>query len=203
MKRMLLATLIAVAMGSGSGCCLLDRLFCCPKCYPIPAGCGPCMQQGGCDGCSPCSDGCPPCTQGGGGPCMGGGCSSGYGGPNGGPGIGPWAGGGCAPGDGGCAGGGCAGGGASYNCEADGSKYNLTNYDGYCDGSTCTGPGYVGKSPSKCFSRRPAAPGGPPGMWPWGQQRYASPQCGQVAYPYYTTRGPRDFLNPNPPSIGP
>jgi hypothetical protein len=22
-------------------------------------------------------------------------------------------------------------------------------------------------------------------------------------YPYYTTRGPRDFLNPNPPSIGP
>jgi hypothetical protein len=24
----------------------------------------------------------------------------------------------------------------------------------------------------------------------------------QVAYPYYTTRGPRDFLAPNPPSIG-
>lgn len=24
----------------------------------------------------------------------------------------------------------------------------------------------------------------------------------QVAYPYYTVRGPRDFLNPNPPSIG-
>lgn len=23
-----------------------------------------------------------------------------------------------------------------------------------------------------------------------------------VGYPYYTTRGPRDFLNPNPPSIG-
>ena len=28
----------------------------------------------------------------------------------------------------------------------------------------------------------------------------ASPTYG---YPYYTTRGPRDFLNPNPPSIGP
>lgn len=25
----------------------------------------------------------------------------------------------------------------------------------------------------------------------------------QVAYPYYTTRGPRDFLDPNPPRLGP
>lgn len=29
------------------------------------------------------------------------------------------------------------------------------------------------------------------------------PPSGQVAYPYYTTRGPRDFLQNNPPSIGP
>lgn len=29
------------------------------------------------------------------------------------------------------------------------------------------------------------------------------PPGGQVAYPYYTTRGPRDFLMCNPPSIGP
>lgn len=29
------------------------------------------------------------------------------------------------------------------------------------------------------------------------------PQVGQVAYPYYTTRGPRDFLRDNPPTIGP
>jgi hypothetical protein len=29
------------------------------------------------------------------------------------------------------------------------------------------------------------------------------PPVGQVAYPYYTTRGPRDFLQDNPPSIGP
>lgn len=28
------------------------------------------------------------------------------------------------------------------------------------------------------------------------------PQTGAVAYPYYTTRGPRDFLSSNPPSIG-
>ena len=31
----------------------------------------------------------------------------------------------------------------------------------------------------------------------------AGPPTGAVAYPYYTTRGPRDFLDPNPPSIGP
>ncbi len=30
-----------------------------------------------------------------------------------------------------------------------------------------------------------------------------SPPTGQVAYPYYTVRGPRDFLQANPPSIGP
>ncbi len=28
------------------------------------------------------------------------------------------------------------------------------------------------------------------------------PQQGQVTFPYYTVRGPRDFLNSNPPSIG-
>ena len=39
-----------------------------------------------------------------------------------------------------------------------------------------------------------------------GDHRYnfqPGPPVGQVAYPYYTTRGPRDFLMCNPPSIGP
>ncbi|MDY0165660.1 MAG: hypothetical protein RBS80_03905 [Thermoguttaceae bacterium] len=31
----------------------------------------------------------------------------------------------------------------------------------------------------------------------------AGPPTGAIAYPYYTTRGPRDFLANNPPSIGP
>lgn len=31
----------------------------------------------------------------------------------------------------------------------------------------------------------------------------AGPPVGQVAYPYYTVRGPRDFLRNNPPTIGP
>ncbi|MCA9218473.1 MAG: hypothetical protein KDB27_35635, partial [Planctomycetales bacterium] len=31
---------------------------------------------------------------------------------------------------------------------------------------------------------------------------YGGQSVGQVTYPYYTTRGPRDFLDGNPPSIG-
>jgi hypothetical protein len=31
----------------------------------------------------------------------------------------------------------------------------------------------------------------------------AGPATGTITYPYYTTRGPRDFLAKNPPSIGP
>jgi len=45
-------------------------------------------------------------------------------------------------------------------------------------------PGY----PHHHFSRSYIGPQGPP--------------TPQVAYPYYTTRGPRDFLLDNPPSIG-
>lgn len=37
----------------------------------------------------------------------------------------------------------------------------------------------------------------------YGATRPAGPPTGAVAYPYYTTRGPRDFLAKNPPSIGP
>ncbi len=40
----------------------------------------------------------------------------------------------------------------------------------------------------------------------FGTQQYAGPSgppTGAVAYPYYTNRGPRDFLANNPPSIGP
>lgn len=37
---------------------------------------------------------------------------------------------------------------------------------------------------------------------PAGQYGPAGPPTAGVAYPYYTTRGPRDFLLDNPPSIG-
>jgi hypothetical protein len=38
----------------------------------------------------------------------------------------------------------------------------------------------------------------------YGGQAYGDPAAaGSVAYPYYQTRGPRDFLDRNPQSIGP
>ncbi len=41
------------------------------------------------------------------------------------------------------------------------------------------------------------------GGYPARQNFHPSPPTGQVAYPYYTVRGPRDFLRDKPPSIGP
>jgi hypothetical protein len=37
----------------------------------------------------------------------------------------------------------------------------------------------------------------------YGATQPAGPPSGAFAYPYYTTRGPRDFLAKCPPSIGP
>jgi hypothetical protein len=34
------------------------------------------------------------------------------------------------------------------------------------------------------------------------EEGMGAPQSAQVAYPYYTTRGPRDFLLNNPPPLG-
>ena len=50
--------------------------------------------------------------------------------------------------------------------------------------------GFHGSAHQQLYTDQPyAGPNGPP--------------TGQYAYPYYTTRGPRDFLQNNPPSIGP
>jgi hypothetical protein len=38
---------------------------------------------------------------------------------------------------------------------------------------------------------------------PGGLQPTPPASAGAVSYPYYTTRGPRDFLSPNPRGIGP
>ena len=66
---------------------------------------------------------------------------------------------------------------------------------GYGCGPNGCGPGGCG--PGGC---------GPGGYGGCGDQNYnfnSGPPVGQTAYPYYTTRGPRDFLMCNPPSIGP
>ena len=96
---------------------------------------------------------------------------------------------------GGCGYGGCGYGGCGYGGCGDGRcgdgggcgcgprVYGGCN-NPYGSGCCCSGPGC-------CAS---------------GDQHYTfnpGPPVGQTAYPYYTTRGPRDFLLGNPPPIGP
>ena len=101
MKHLLLAALVATLVGANTGCCLLDRLACRTREYPVNLGRGACGPN--CNRCGPL-------------------------------------------GHGGLGGGGIAG--------------------------------------------HKAA-------------KYAGPATGAVTYPYYTTRGPRDFLAANPRDIGP
>ena len=43
---------------------------------------------------------------------------------------------------------------------------------------------------------------GPQNYMSGAEEGAGAPQSAQVAYPYYTTRGPRDFLLNNPPPLG-
>jgi len=107
---------------------------------------------------------------------------------------------GCA--NGACANGACADGacaqGACGQCEGGGhfvgrcagcgaGLLHGCNKCGHC-GLAC-GHGLLGHHKQYTDIGAQAAPNGPP--------------TGTVAYPYYTTRGPRDFFAANPPSIGP
>jgi hypothetical protein len=88
-----------------------------------------------------------------------------------------------------------------------------------------TGPGAVaGTGPAAASPYDPAMVAGTPGSYGYGPAGFGGrgyggrrgwhhggplldagpygPPTAQVAYPYYTTRGPRDFLLNNPPSIG-
>ncbi len=127
---------------------------------------------------------------------------------------------------GGCASGGCASGACSSggcNSGACGGSCNSGN----CNGGSC-GSGLLGKLGCKACGGacggRVGCPAGPLG-WQQGGLDYSShlnpgllghdapaalnnrpftpgPPSAQVGYPYYTVRGPRDFLVDNPPSIG-
>ncbi|MFG0254472.1 MAG: hypothetical protein ACF787_05155 [Rhodopirellula sp. JB053] len=59
---------------------------------------------------------------------------------------------------------------------------------GGLDYSSHLNPGCLGHQAGAAVASQPFTPGAP---------------TAQVAYPYYTHRGPRDFLMANPPSIGP
>jgi len=80
-----------------------------------------------------------------------------------------------------------------------------------CDPSAC-GPNGCDPNGGACGPNGGCDPNGR--YWPYGPRPLPrgvggcwdgpqGPPTGGVAYPYYTNRGPRDFLDPNPPSIGP
>ncbi len=94
-----------------------------------------------------------------------------------------------------CMGGSCAQ--APENCAACDTGCGEA-CEGYADPACrqcCGGPGFfkpgcLGKRCGACCEGEYAA-------------AEAGPATGAVTYPYYTTRGPRDFLAKNPRSIGP
>jgi hypothetical protein len=106
--------------------------------------------------------------------------------------------------------GGCCdscGGGGCYDC---GMAGNTVTEGGYADGQY--GPGGPPNGPPNAAMARaqgkyhPAH--GHPLMHPrrnaGGQYEFAAgPPTGGVTYPYYTNRGPRDYLAKNPRGIGP
>jgi hypothetical protein len=102
----------------------------------------------------------------------------------------PWGGGDCGCNNGcGCGAGGCnaCGEGGCNACGNGGCGANDPN--GYANGGDPNGGGMAGHGP---------LPRGAGGTYVGPQ----GPPTGGVAYPYYATRGPRDFLVNNPPSIG-
>ena len=72
--------------------------------------------------------------------------------------------------------------GGAYGYGHPGGPFNGGHYGAF--GGAHRTPGY----PHHHLHREYVGPQGPPSA--------------QVAYPYYTVRGPRDFLMDNPPSIG-
>lgn len=99
---------------------------------------------------------------------------------------------------GGCGGGGCnscGGSGGCCLCSGGPMWCGLCNRFSQCDGCGACEQGFVtGCVEGVCSSCAS------------GDQNYGfnpGPPAPQTAYPYYTVRGPRDFLQSNPASIGP
>ena len=80
-------------------------------------------------------------------------------------------------------GGGCGHCGGRAGCQAG----PLGWQQGGLDYSSHLNPGLLGHDAPSALNNRPFTPG---------------PPTAHVGYPYYTVRGPRDFLMDNPPSIG-
>jgi len=116
----------------------------------------------------------------------------------------------CCGGDSCCGGGGCCDSGSGCCAEggcslgrgrAGGGRFGRGSGDGSGGCSACGG---LGCGLCQRLAGRIASGFGPhAGGYPEAYNSNPSPPGGQVAYPYYTVRGPRDFLRNNPPSIGP
>lgn len=86
------------------------------------------------------------------------------------------------------------------SCETGESYYDSQgNADSRCGPSRCGSCG--GQGCQECRLGKALCPHS--GGYPERTMFNPGPPVGQVAYPYYTVRGPRDFLQDNPPSIGP
>jgi hypothetical protein len=103
-----------------------------------------------------------------------------------------------------------------YDCSACQLRGHCYGYNVAAHGESCCGHGWanVGGNGCGCGPRVYGGGNSPygsgccsgPGCCASGDQHYTfnpGPPVGQTAYPYYTTRGPRDFLEKNPAPIGP
>jgi hypothetical protein len=161
----------------GCGCDICCEPTCGEPCCEPECGCDVCCEpECGCDpGCGVCD---PCCTD----TCTGAdGCSAGNGSGNGGL--------------------------FGKLCGRNGRNGNGNGRGGMANGQVCSAcgdPNCSGCLGGAAFGHAVASGLCPhAGGYPEAQTFNPGPPTGQVAYPYYTTRGPRDFLQNNPPSIGP
>ncbi|MEM6472027.1 MAG: hypothetical protein AAF802_20875 [Planctomycetota bacterium] len=77
--------------------------------------------------------------------------------------------------------------GCGSGCRTGCQAGSLGWQQGGLDYSSHLNPGLLGHRAASSMQSQPFTPG---------------PPTGQVAYPYYTVRGPRDFLLNDPPTIG-
>ena len=92
-----------------------------------------------------------------------------------------------------------------YDCGAGSCDHGEGCHDPQCDANARGGPSLCGSCGGQgcreCRLGKALCPHS--GGYPERPIFNPGPPVGQVAYPYYTVRGPRDFLQDNPPSIGP
>jgi hypothetical protein len=103
---------------------------------------------------------------------------------------------------GGCRDGECQDGGCEPGACQDGACEDGACQDGTCRDGACRKP-HVGRYGGLAKHHLTADEKAALAASDYGAVQPAGPPTGAVAYPYYTTRGPRDFLAKNPPSIGP